>query len=169
MQPIILNKIKSHKGNKRIMKEYENVMKNGPKLGIYVNLQNEDLFKWNIKFTNFDEKSIFYKDLCKYTNDKSVYLEIRFQNYPFRPPFVNIITPKFIPQTAHVTSGGAICTELLSSSGWTPIISIENLLVQIKTLIIEGDGRLDPNGNNFKYSFELAQISFQAVAKSHGW
>ena len=46
---------------------------------------------------------------------------------------------------------------------------MENVLVQIKALIIEGGGRLDPNGTNFRYNFEDAQKSFQLISRSHGW
>lgn len=161
---------KPNLGMKRLMKEYQNILQNGEKLGINVMITDDNICKWNVVLTNFDEKCLFYKDLELYTKDKCVYMEIHFQKYPFTPPFVNVIKPKFLPQTAHVTSGGSICTELLSSSGWSPVTSIENLLVQIKSLIIEGDGRLDPNApRNFKYNFQDAQKSFQSVSRSHGW
>ena len=161
---------KPNLGMKRLMKEYQNILENGKKLGINVTITDDNICKWNVVLTSFDEKSLFYKDLELYTKDKCVYMEIHFQKYPFTPPFVNVIKPKFLPQTAHVTSGGSICTELLSSSGWSPVTSIENLLVQIKSLIIEGDGRLDPNApKNFKYNFQDAQMSFQSVSRSHGW
>jgi hypothetical protein len=43
------------------------------------------------------------------------------------------------------------------------------MLVQIKALIIEGDGRLDEQRWNQPYSLEEAKKSFERVARGHGW
>jgi ubiquitin-conjugating enzyme E2 Q len=41
------------------------------------------------------------------------------ENYPFAPPFVRVIKPIFKFRSGHVTTGGSICMQLLTSSGWT--------------------------------------------------
>jgi len=58
--------------------------------------------------------------------------------------------------------------ELLTTSGWTPINDIENILVQIRSEIIAGGARLDL-GNMSDYSEVEAQQAFFRVARQHGW
>jgi len=42
-----------------------------------------------------------------------VELEMRFsEHYPFRPPFVRVVRPRFKFHTGHVTIGGSICMEI---------------------------------------------------------
>ena len=79
--------------------------------------------------------------------------EIRFpENFPLSPPFVRIVYPRFLPFIrgelvlslvlfpltdftgggGHVTGGGSICHELLTSNGWSPAYAIESVLLQIR-------------------------------------
>lgn len=37
----------------------------------------------------------------------------------------------------HITIGGSICMEVLTTSGWSAGYSIENLLMQIKSEIVD--------------------------------
>ncbi len=37
----------------------------------------------------------------------------------------------------------SICMDLLTQSGWSPVNSIESILIQIRTEMVEGGGRLD--------------------------
>lgn len=36
-------------------------------------------------------------------------------NFPFAPPFIRVIRPRFMFRTGHVTIGGSICTEMLTN------------------------------------------------------
>jgi hypothetical protein len=50
-----------------------------------------------------------------------VKMELTFpKDYPFSPPFIRVIEPRFKFHTGHVTIGGSICHEILTRSGWTP-------------------------------------------------
>lgn len=154
-------------GITKILKEYKEITQK--KLGFNVEIQNENMFAWHVMISEFDEEYPIAIDMKKY-KVKEIQLEILFpSNYPFHPPFVRILNPRFKYQTGHITSEGAICMELLTPSGWTPIQSIESLLVQIKALIIEGDGRLDEKRWNQPYSLAEAKKSFERVARGHGW
>jgi ubiquitin-protein ligase len=154
-------------GLTKILKEYKEITQK--KLGFNVEIQNENMFAWHVMISEFDEKFPIAIDMKKY-KVKEIQLEILFpSNYPFHPPFVRILNPRFKYQTGHITSEGAICMELLTPSGWTPIQSIESLLIQIKALIIEGDGRLDEKRWNQPYSLAEAKKSFERVARGHGW
>ena len=143
--------------------------KNQGLLGIKVNVDNNDLYKWDILIDEVDPSEDLGKDMLKYNVD-SIKLEVTFpKDYPFTPPFVRVITPRFKYMTGHVTLAGAICMEVLTTSGWTPGYSIESLIIQIKSELSEGGGRLDPQKHNMTYGLKEAQSSFIRVAKGHGW
>ena len=67
--------------------------------------------------------------------------------------------------------GSSICTEMLTSSpnGWRPTFNMENVLIDIKTLIIEGAAELDKNNLNKEYNEKDALEAFVRVSKDHGW
>ncbi len=77
--------------------------------------------------------------------------------------------------------------DLLTQSGWSPVNSIESILIQIRTEMVEGGGRLDL-GNQRPYTVEevtkcvffifllrlttclmQAKEAFVRVAGQHGW
>ena len=50
-------------------------------------------------------------------------------DYPFSPPSIRVVRPRFKRHTGYVISG-ALCMELLTPQGWNPTFSIEALLEQ---------------------------------------
>jgi ubiquitin-protein ligase len=165
----ITTKVNS-KGIAKLLKEYTEIQKKKPdELGFEVVIENDDMYKWFVNINHFDDNYAISKDMKKYKINQ-IKMELIFPTtYPFHPPFVHILNPRFKYQTGHITSEGAICMELLTPSGWTAVQSIESMLVQIKALIIEGDGRLDEQRWNQPYSLEEAKKSFERVARGHGW
>ena len=74
----------------------------------------------------------------------TVLLELRFPpDFPTHPPFVRVLAPRFVMHTGHVTVGGSICAELLTSGGWSAGIKVDTLLETIRLLLVEGGGRVD--------------------------
>ncbi len=101
----------------------------------------DSMDKWCIKLFGFDEDSNLAKDLVVCGMDH-VELEMSFPDqYPFEPPFVRVVKPRFKRQTGFVMSG-ALCMELLTKDGWNPINDIESVIVSIRSLMVVGDGRL---------------------------
>lgn len=95
-------------------------------------------------------------------------LEIRLpSNYPFEPPFIRVVKPKFAYRKGHITMGGSVCMDLLTKQFWTPSVVILTAIIQIVHNIISGGGRLDPNGKNYEYSLYEAQQSFTHMLKTH--
>lgn len=139
----VVNKIKmSEKGKKKLMKELD-IVKNS----FSVTLVENNICKWNV------------------SNNKAT-LEIIFPElYPFEPPFVYIKTPKFTPDSKYISNDGALCLEYLTPAIWSPTISIENLLVQIFSLIIEPANKLNDEENNWYY----AKKSYEKIAIGNGW
>jgi len=125
--------------------------------------------------TNFSEKLPLSKDLKKH-NLPGVTIEVRFfDGYPAKPPFIRVITPRLLRFQngggGHVTAGGGICMELLTTSGWDPRYTIEGLLQIVHMLLSTKNpaARLDKNSPTKVYSFAEAQEAFTRVARTHNW
>lgn len=169
-------KIETHsRGIKRLYKEFVTAKDNlNTELGIRIECNESNLYTWYVYLSNFPLDSLLNEDMMKY-NISEIKLKIEFTTeYPFYPPFIHVLNPIFEGQTAHVTSEGAICMELLTPKGWSQLISMENLLIQIKELFVEGNGRISSSSNSFvffrnQYSTDKAKESFKNVARSHGW
>ena len=52
--------------------------------------------------------------------------------YPFTPPRVTFRTPIFHP---NISTNGAVCLDILKPGIWSPLITIESLLVSIQSLL----------------------------------
>ena len=90
-------------------------------------------------------------------------------NFPAAPPFVRVVAPRFAFHTGHVTVGGSVCMELLTSAGWRPEYTLRSVLVQVRAAMIAGGGRLDPRRPQVPYSKDEARRAFWRVAQQHGW
>jgi len=110
--------------------------------GFKIEPKSEDsMDRWTIKLFAFDEDSNLCKDLMVLGLDH-VELEMSFPDqYPFEPPFVRVVRPRFKRQTGFVMNG-ALCMELLTKEGWNPVNDIESVIVSIRSLLAVGDGRL---------------------------
>ncbi len=132
--------------NKKLAKEFKQI--NGT--AYHVTLVNSNILDWEVTWSG-------------------VTLAFKFPElYPFEPPFVFVKSPRFSPEATNITSHGAICCEYLTKSNWLPAISIENLIVQIFSLIIE------PNLPNVlsgpdNYTCSDAVKSYETLAKGNGW
>jgi len=127
--------------------------------------QEDSMDKWTIELFQFDKDSNLAKDM-KVLGIGSVQLEMTFPDgYPFEPPFVRVVTPRFKKQTGFVMNG-ALCMELLTKDGWNPINDIESVIVSIRSLLVVGDGRVEAATlmSEKKYKALLAAASEVDVA-----
>ena len=60
-----------------------------------------------------------------------------------------------------------MCTKDLAD-GWDPDMTFAGLMLQLKTNIIEGKGKIDMR-NRYEYSEMEAIEAFKRVARDHGW
>lgn len=117
----------------------------------------DDMGKWKIRVFQFDADSNLAKDMMV-LKVPQIELEMTFPDqYPFEPPFVRVVQPRFKKQTGFVMNG-ALCMELLTKDGWNPINDIESVIVSIRSLLVVGDGRLEAAASlsEKKYSALLA-------------
>lgn len=150
-------------------------------LGWYVNpAQVENMYQWIVELHSFDQDLPLAQDM-KAAGLTSVVLEMRFTNsWPFAPPFVRVIKPRFLPFLqgggGHVTDGGAICMELLTNNGWSAVSSIESVLLQVKLAMSERErpARLASQGRHSHgrhgvYAVGEAITAYERACRAHGW
>ncbi len=158
------------KGIKKLIREYKKIKKQNPdQFGFKIQVDPDDMYLWKVFIFGYDKESPIGQDMANYGIDE-IEMDVQFpSNYPFAPPFVRVISPRFKYLTGHVTQAGAICMQILTDKHWVPACSMESLILTIKSEILEGGGRLDPEKYNIPYSEQEARTSFTRVARGHGW
>ncbi|KAF9788386.1 hypothetical protein BJ322DRAFT_1002310 [Thelephora terrestris] len=159
-----------------MLKEQERAKSLG-ELGWYIPPEfiEDNLYQWIVELHSFDKDLPIAKDLAQ-KNVNSLVFEIRFPpSFPHSPPFFRILKPRFLPFIqgggGHVTGGGSICMDLLTTDGWLPSYSIPAVLLQIKMAISNPDpkpARLAQNWD-MPYSMREAVEGFKRAASHHGW
>jgi len=133
-------------GNKKLLVEYKKISSNST---YKVTLNPSNTNEWNVTWSG-------------------VTLTIKFPDlYPFEPPFVFISSPRFNTNATNITKSGAVCCEYLTKSNWLPVISIESLIIQIFSLIVEPN--LSHTIPNTQYTESEAVNSYEKLAKGNGW
>jgi ubiquitin-conjugating enzyme E2 Q len=145
----------------------------------------DNVYQWIVELHSFHTFSINDKPLplvedMKQANATSIVLEIRFgPDFPFSPPYIRVIRPRFLPFTqgggGHIVIGGAMCMELLTNSGWSSVMSMESVLMQVRMAIasepfarLEGKGQTTHHRSSDYGAAEAADGYIRACA-SHGW
>ncbi|KAI8634448.1 hypothetical protein F5Y19DRAFT_211592 [Xylariaceae sp. FL1651] len=148
-------------------------------LGWYIDFDRiTNMFQWIVELHSFDPSLPLAQDM-KVAGITSIILEIRFlRGFPMTPPFVRVIQPQFIPFSmgggGHVTAGGAMCMELLTNTGWSPVSSMESVLLQVRLAMCNLDPRparlvKSSYGSTTQYSVTEAVNAFTRAAQLHGW
>jgi ubiquitin-conjugating enzyme E2 Q len=148
-------------------------------LGWYVHgEQIENVYQWIVEMHSFEGTLPLARDM-KQAGLTSIVLELRFTNqFPFSPPFVRVIRPRFTPFLAggggHVTAGGALCMELLTNNGWLLSTSIENVLLQVRMAMSSTDprpARLQPSSGYGGQAYGIGEAidAYKRACVQHGW
>ena len=127
----------------------------------------EPLKQWKVFLTDFDKDSIIHSQLDKY-GYKEVVMEITIKdNYPFMPPFVRIVEPRFSGYRGFITTGGSLCVDILTITGWVPSFNLISLTNQLKVFI--KSGLVDPVKHMIPYTREEAENHYKRTTRIHGW
>jgi ubiquitin-conjugating enzyme E2 Q len=148
-------------------------------LGWYVHgEQIENVYQWIVEMHSFEGTLPLARDM-KQAGLTSIVLELRFTNqFPFSPPFVRVIRPRFTPFLAggggHVTAGGALCMELLTNDGWLLSTSMENVLLQVRMAISSTTprpARLQASAGYGGQSYGIGEAidAYKRACLQHGW
>jgi ubiquitin-conjugating enzyme E2 Q len=178
---LFMENIGSKGATMRLFDDLKNIRKvKGKELGFSchpVNIGGKlNLYDWEVHL--FDFEGPLADDMKSYiaTSGKNyVTLSMKFSSdYPFKPPFIRVVEPRFKFRTGHVTLGGAICMELLTVSGWTANNDITSILIQVRAEIGSKDGgaRLAPPNDQSQYTPYNEQEAWNAyyrAASTHGW
>lgn len=164
---------------KTIGKNFEKIITDenygSPDHYISAEIVNDNLFHWKVLLSGIEGD--LSRDMKKY-NISHIELEVLFPNeYPYEPPFVRVVSPRFAFHTAHVTIGGSICSEMLTYDGWKRVlqnstfnsINVSHIFISIIADIQDGNGRLDPANPTGTYSTAEARKAFERVARDHNW
>ncbi|CAL1533623.1 unnamed protein product [Lymnaea stagnalis] len=160
---------------KRLVKDLKNISVCGPKFGFLASPVENNLFVWQVKLTNIPTDTRLGKDLViyakKYNQEPVITLDMQFPtDYPFSPPFIRVLKPRFQFLTGHVTIGGSICMQMLTKSGWCPTNDIESILVQVRSEILsDPKASLDVHKSATAYSEIEARTAFQRMVEKYGW
>jgi ubiquitin-protein ligase len=161
---------------KRLLNEYRYLSASKECTGISVAFERENLYIWlvSLDMNQFEVPQELKRDFTAYAQHTKrpmmLEFEVRFgHNFPFSPPFLRIVRPRFAFHTGHVTVGGSICMQSLTSSGWIPVRTVESVFIEILFNMGEGGARLDLSRLGQDYSLEEAEEAFTRVAKQHNW
>jgi len=129
---------------------------------------NDNIAQWEIKLYGIPTDEPLYSDM-KTMGIDNISLHVIFPpNYPFSPPFLRVLRPRFAFRTGHVTIGGAICTHVLTNDGWIATYRLPQILVDVRAMMISGKGRLDTS-NRSDYSESEALDALRRLLATHGW
>ncbi|KAI7784215.1 hypothetical protein LA080_010271 [Diaporthe eres] len=148
-------------------------------LGWYIDFDNmENMFQWIVEFHSFDSELPLAKEMKK-AGVTSIVLEVRFgRDYPYSPPFVRVVRPRFLPFSSggggHITIGGAICMELLTASGWSPVTRMDTVFVSIRMAMSETERpahlqTTETSARMFDYGANEALDAYIRFAGVHEW
>lgn len=131
----------------------------------------DDLYRWSVMLYFDDvESSSMASDLANLPDHDCVELEYRFPSeYPNVPPIVRVVAPYVVG--GHVAPHGGICMELLTTSGWAPVNSIDVVCIQIRTMLVQGNARIDPQKLKrvANYTFDGALRDLRNIVRIHRW
>lgn len=160
----------------RIMSDY-NGLRQSQHHGWKAAPEGRNLMTWALELFDFDKGTDLHKDMEKVrarTGKAAVEMTIQFPtNYPYAPPFIRVVRPRFQFRTGRVTVGGSICTQILTDDGWKPVFDIESIIETIRQQITdpESGAKID-HGNTSDYTEAEARDAFARVAEHHkrvGW
>lgn len=163
--------------NKRILNEYKYLSTSKDCLGINVEFEGGDnMYVWvaSLDMDKFEVPKELKADFTLFAQrtgkPKHLVFEVRFDaKFPFSPPFLRVIRPRFAFHTGHITVGGSICMQSITPSGWIPVRTVESIFIEILFNMGEGGARLDLSQLGTDYSLAEAMDAFQRVARQHNW
>lgn len=159
----------------RVLKEIKEMEKfNGNPVGDDGLDMKFKLFKdrtdvWHIYLSkeNFVEHKKLYEDFNK-RNIDHILIEILLPfEFPFTPPFIRLIEPRFKYQTGHVTIGGSVCMDLLTNEKWNCCMSIDKIIMIIKQNILSDEKSSLDIYNKTQYGLEEAKSAFARMVANH--
>lgn len=156
-------------GVQAIVQQYRDILKTSrEERGYDAAPLNDNIAQWEVKLFSIPKDEPLYQDM-KQLGLEHITLHVTFPpNFPFSPPFIRVVRPRFAFRTGHVTLGGSICTLMLTNDGWIATYRLDQVMVDIAAMLGSGGGRLDLS-NRSDYTEEEAMVAFRRMLDTHGW
>lgn len=130
-----------------------------------IEIENKELIKKGLRTKQY-KYDLYYE--CKKRNIENIVLHLEIpDDYPFKPPFAYLETPRFAYLTGHITLGGSVCMELLLNQGWIASVQIEAILKMFILNVKSGDGKLDESRYNVPYTISEAKSAHTRAIQNH--
>lgn len=158
----------STQATQRLMKEFKDFHKSDSyEHGVFtVELVDNNIYIWHVKLFVNDPKNPLHgdlKELKRKGGQDHVLIELRYSDdYPFKPPFVRVVSPNLTP---YVKYGGALCLKILTEDGWNSAYTIEPLILSISFGLIN-HCRVETTSSE-PYSYEDAKMEFDYLLLVH--
>ncbi|CAN3374364.1 hypothetical protein DIURU_000758 [Diutina rugosa] len=150
--------------DRRLMKEYSALMKNGPSNPQIVSLGPVDpevMTSWEavIAKPTKDDSPYYYNGQWKLKIEVGA-------DYPRSPPKIKFVTPIVHPNINY--DSGEICLDILKSEAWSPAWDLQHLIGAILMLLDdpEPDSPLNVDASNL---FRVDKTGFESVVQYHIW
>lgn len=142
--------------NKRLSKELIK-MKEHTAPGISI-VKSDNLEEWQMDVQVLDDNPLYKGHVYR--------LKFTFNNkYPIEPPEVQFIelassseTPRPIPMHPHIYSNGIICLDLLSTSGWSPVQTVESVCMSLQSMLTANTRDERPPGDSEFVAYNRRRI-----------
>eukprot|EP01121_Diplochlamys_sp_Union-15-3_P006466 TRINITY_DN16958_c0_g1_i1.p1 TRINITY_DN16958_c0_g1~~TRINITY_DN16958_c0_g1_i1.p1 ORF type:complete len:282 (-),score=45.05 TRINITY_DN16958_c0_g1_i1:390-1205(-) len=157
---------------KRLLNELSLVTKNSTeeliKQGFQCYVVHNNLLHWHVKLFNSFEGTEMGTEMAvfesKYNIDH-ILLEIKFNpSHPLYPPSIRVISPRFVLMTGGVTAGGNIRLPVLNPEVWSPVQTVNSIVLSARDQFIEKNGRLE--SDLLYYTEEEALIDTEGFYRS---
>jgi len=116
--------------------------------------KTEDIWKIHIDIGQFGEN--MQKKMEKIEVDHITFSVVLPKTYPIDYPFVSVHSP--MVYGGYIQQGGSICLELITKSGWTPMMNIIMVIRSIIQLFEESS-----------HSIKLGTYDINDAVKGHKW
>jgi len=153
--------------SKRLSKELQLLQQKSTDMGIIISRTGN--LQWKISLCEFPENVLLASNLIDY-NIKYIHLQFTFpENYPMKPPFISILSPRILCETGQITSEGALALSCLTPKNWLPVTNVNGLIGAIREILFESKSSVDPVNLGINYDTEKSEASYWTMADSQGW
>jgi len=102
----------------------------------------EDIGKWAIELKILSDCSLGKQMAAR--SVPGILIQICFHNnHPQHPPLVRIVGPRLKYLSGNVTFSGVVCLDQLTTQGWRPIFTVQQICEWVAASLIENNARLD--------------------------
>ena len=141
---------------RRIQRELKSFETDKPAHCTAAPINDTDLFHWSATLKGPVDSPY---------EDGEFKLDITFpEEYPFKPPRVQFVTSIYHPNIS--TDDGSICMDTLTTSNWSPILTLPKLLLSLSSLLTDPNPE-DPMESEIAEQYMENYSEYEESAREH--